>query len=120
MAIIGLKTEEKQETAFDLNPVDVLNPLKRGPGRPVGSKTKRLLIIDHLAPAEQKKLIRKAYNMAIRGDKTLLMYLLDHLAGKPRQALEIEEIEDKTINLITDDQARKIAKQFLTTTKPKK
>ena len=62
-----------------------------GAGRPIGSSTqiKRALIRDVVSEAEQRAILKKAYEKAKKGDNDLLKFFLEHLFGKPPRQIEV-------------------------------
>lgn len=61
---------------------------REGAGRPKGSNTKPRFT-DFVATEQIEELVKKAIEMAERGDSAMMRHILDHCLGRPTQPTDI-------------------------------
>jgi hypothetical protein len=75
-------------------------PFKKGnTGRPSGSKNRKTQILASLSNADQDRLERRAYELAMAGDPQLLKFFLSRILPKDR----LIQIDEAPMGLLADE-----------------
>ena len=81
-------------------------PFKKGnTGRPSGSKNRKTQILGSLSKEDQDRLVRRAYEVAMEGDPTMLKFLLGGAMPKDR----LIHLEQKVFGVFANEAADVIA-----------